>query len=219
MNVPVITIDGPTASGKGTLALRVARHLGWQVLDSGALYRLTALAAMQRQLDETDVAAVTDCARTLDVRFDHDVWLESINVSDAIRAEAVGNLASRVAALPSVRTALLARQRAFRQPPGLVADGRDMGTVVFPDAVLKVFLVASVEARAQRRYKQLIDKGIPATIDDLRRDLEARDARDSGRAASPLVAAPDAVVLDSSALSIDQTVQQVLQWCQQRLVA
>lgn len=217
MNAPVITIDGPTASGKGTLALLVARHLGWHVLDSGALYRLTALAAMRRGVTEAQADVVTDCARGLDVHFDHDVWLEGENVTESIRLEAVGNLASRVAALPPVREALLERQRAFQRPPGLVADGRDMGTVVFPQAFLKVFLVASAEARAQRRHKQLINKGIPANIHDLRKDLEARDSRDSGRAASPLVAAPDALVLDSSALGIDETVQQVLQWYHQRL--
>jgi len=212
MTAPVITIDGPTASGKGTVALRVAQALQWWVLDSGALYRLTALACLRRGVRADDVAGVAEAAATLDVHFEGGVYLEGEDVSDAIRQEAVGNLASQVAALPAVRAALLARQRAFRRPPGLVADGRDMGTVVFPDAGLKVFLVASAEARAERRHKQLMDKGISANIKDLLEDLRARDARDAGRAASPLKPAPDARLLDSSSLTVDQTVQQVLDW-------
>jgi len=209
---PVIAIDGPTASGKGTVALRVAEALGWHVLDSGALYRLTALACMRRGATERDPALVARLAGSLDVRFNADIWLDGERVTDAIRTEAVGNLASRVAALPEVRTALLERQRAFRKLPGLVADGRDMGTVVFPDAGLKVFLIASAEARAERRHKQLISKGISANIEDLLRDLQARDARDASRSIAPLAPAADAFELDSSALSIDQTVQQVLRW-------
>lgn len=212
MTVPVITIDGPTASGKGTVAQRVADALGWHVLDSGALYRLTALACMRQGVPEDDVARIAQVAGSLDVRFDDGVWLEGDDVSFAIRQEAVGNLASRLAAHVPVREALLARQRAFRQPPGLVADGRDMGTVVFPDAGLKVYLVASAEARAERRYKQLMEKGISANIRDLLEDLRSRDMRDATRTAAPLKPAPDALMLDSSGLGIDQTVQQVLEW-------
>lgn len=211
---PVITIDGPTASGKGTVAARVAEALGgWHVLDSGALYRLTALTCLARGVDADNETVVTAIAQHLDVVFKHDgIWLAGQEVSADIRAEAVGNLASRVAALPRVREALLARQRAFRAAPGLVADGRDMGTVVFPDAELKVFLVADARARAERRYKQLMDKGIDAKIDDLWRELCERDARDASRSAAPLVAAPDARVLDSSDLSVDATVVQILEW-------
>ncbi|AMG89580.1 MULTISPECIES: (d)CMP kinase [Bordetella] len=208
---PVITIDGPTASGKGTIAHRVAKQLGWDVLDSGALYRLTALAALRRGLPATDEPAVAAVAQALDVRFDGPhVYLEGRDAGHEIRQEEVGNYASRIAAYPGVRQALLERQRAFRQPPGLVADGRDMGTVVFPDASLKIFLVADVEARAQRRCKQLIEKGISANLDDLLRDMRERDARDTQRAVAPLAPAADAHVLDSSGLTIEQTVQAVL---------
>ena len=207
---PVITIDGPTASGKGTVAHRVAKALGWDVLDSGALYRLTALAAM-RQGVPPRTAGGGRVAETLDVRFDGPhVYLEGGDVGHEIRREEVGNFASRVAAFPGVRQALLERQRAFRVPPGLVADGRDMGTVVFPDASLKVFLVADVVARAERRRKQLIEKGISANLDDLLRDMRERDARDTQRAAAPLAPAKDARVLDSSNLTIAETVQAIL---------
>jgi cytidylate kinase len=209
--VPVITIDGPTASGKGTVAHRVAKALGWAVLDSGALYRLTALAALNRGLSPEDEPAVARVAETLDVRFEGPhVYLEGVDVGHDIRREEVGNFASRVAAFPGVRQALLERQRAFRLPPGLVADGRDMGTVVFPDAPLKVFLVADVVARAQRRCKQLIEKGISANLDDLLRDMRERDARDMGRTTAPLAPAADAHVLDSSDLTIAETVQAIL---------
>ncbi|MDM9558090.1 (d)CMP kinase [Bordetella petrii] len=210
-DIPVIAIDGPTASGKGTVAHRVAKALGWAVLDSGALYRLTALAALNRGLAAEDEAGVARVAQELDARFEgRHIYLEGAEVGEAIRQERVGNFASRIAAYPAVRQALLERQRAFRAPPGLVADGRDMGTVVFPDASLKVFLVADVEARAQRRCKQLIEKGISANLTDLLRDMRERDARDTQRAAAPLVAAADAHVLDSSYLTIEQTVQAVL---------
>jgi len=209
--VPVIAIDGPTASGKGTIAHLVAEALGWATLDSGALYRLTALAALNRNLPAEDEAGVAEVARALDVRFDGTViLLEGRDASEDIRQEQVGNFASRIAAYPAVRQALLERQRAFRVPPGLVADGRDMGTVVFPDAALKVFLVADVEARAERRCKQLIKKGISANLDDLLRDMRERDARDMQRSVAPLAPATDAHVLDSSALTIEQTVQAVL---------
>ena len=209
--VPVITIDGPTASGKGTVAHRVAKALGWAVLDSGALYRLTALAALNRGLSPEDEPAVARVAETLDVRFEGPhVYLEGVDVGHDIRREEVGNFASRVAAFPGVRQALLERQRAFRLAPGLVADGRDMGTVVFPDAPLKVFLVADVVARAERRCKQLIEKGISANLDDLLRDMRERDARDMGRTTAPLAPAADAHVLDSSDLTIAETVQAIL---------
>jgi cytidylate kinase len=209
--VPVITIDGPTASGKGTVAHRVAKALGWAVLDSGALYRLTALAALNRGLSPEDEPAVARVAETLDVRFEGPhVYLEGVDVGHDIRREEVGNFASRVAAFPGVRQALLERQRAFRLAPGLVADGRDMGPGVFPDAPLKVFLVADVVARAQRRCKQLIEKGISANLDDLLRDMRERDARDMGRTTAPLAPAADAHVLDSSDLTIAETVQAIL---------
>ena len=213
---PVITIDGPTASGKGTVAHRVAKALGWAVLDSGALYRLTALAAINHGVAADDEAGVARVAQTLDVSFDGPhVYLEGIDVGHDIRREEVGNFASRIAAFPGVRLALLGRQRAFRLPPGLVADGRDMGTVVFPDASLKVFLVADVVARAERRRKQLIEKGISANLDDLLRDMRERDARDTGRATAPLAPAADAHVLDSSNLTIAETVQAILDFWQQ----
>lgn len=210
-SAPVITIDGPTASGKGTIAARVAEYLGWQVLDSGALYRLTALGVLRSACNADDIERVAEIARKLDVRFHGDsILFQGEDVSGAIREEKVGNLASRVAAYPPVREALLQRQRDFRCLPGLVADGRDMGTVVFPDAPLKIFLVASAEARAERRYKQLKEKGFPVKLDDLLEDMHARDARDSNRASAPLVAAADAITIDSSSLNIDQTVQAVL---------
>lgn len=210
---PVITIDGPTASGKGTIAMQVAQKLGWQILDSGALYRLTALVVTRQEINEDDMAAVAQAARQLDVRFvDGCCLLASEDVTQALRAEEIGLLASKIAAYPAVRDALLARQRDFRQGAGLIADGRDMGTVVFPDAPLKIFLVADVQSRAQRRYKQLIDKGVSANLSDLLADLQARDLRDSSRAVAPLKAAPDAYTIDSSALSIDDTVAQVLQY-------
>ncbi|OVZ66474.1 MULTISPECIES: (d)CMP kinase [unclassified Pigmentiphaga] len=215
--VPMIAIDGPTASGKGTIAARVAARLGWHLLDSGALYRLTALACLEQGISAGDEQGAAAAAAALDVRFVADgVFMGGRDVSADIRREEVGNMASQVAVLAPVRAALLDRQRAFRCPPGLVADGRDMGTVVFPDADLKIFLVASAEARAQRRYKQLIEKGFSANLLTLLRDLEARDARDTQRANAPLAAAHDALVLDSSHLTIDQTVEQVMSWWGER---
>ena len=208
---PVITIDGPTASGKGTVAHRVASALGFSVLDSGALYRLTALSVMQRQIDPDDGLAVAKAAQSLQVEFhSNGIKLSGQEVGDQIRHEDVGNLASRIAPHQALRDALLKRQRDFRISPGLVADGRDMGTIVFPDAELKIFLVASVEARAQRRCNQLIEKGISANLEDLLADMRARDARDTERSVAPLVAAKDAHVVDSSKLTIDQTVQSIL---------
>ena len=215
--IPLITIDGPTASGKGTIAARVAASLGFHLLDSGALYRLTALAAMQQGVDFDDESALARVARALEVQFTDEprISLRGVDVTDALRAEAVGNAASRIAVLHEVRAALVQRQRDFWQLPGLVADGRDMGTVIFPEAQLKVYLTASVEARAQRRYKQLIEKGFSATMESLSADLRDRDARDMNRLEAPLRPAQDSYQLDSSDLSIDEVVTQVLRWWQQ----
>ena len=219
--IPVITIDGPTASGKGTLAAAVARALGYHLLDSGALYRATGLASQWDGVVADDEAGLARLAGQLALRFGHGpdgsrAWLRGREVSDELRTEAAGLLASRVSALPAVREALQGLQLAFRSPPGLVADGRDMGTVIFPGATLKVFLTASPAQRAIRRHKQLISKGIPANIDSLRADLEARDARDKHRGVSPLQPAQDALLLDNSDLSIEDSVTQVLTWWQQR---
>ena len=215
--IPLITIDGPTASGKGTIAARVAASLGFHLLDSGALYRLTALAAMQQGVDFDDESVLARVARALEVQFTDEprISLHGVDVTDALRAEAVGNAASRIAVLHDVRAALVQRQRDFWQLPGLVADGRDMGTVIFPEAQLKVYLTASVEARAQRRYKQLIEKGFSATMESLSADLRDRDARDMNRLEAPLRPAQDSYQLDSSDLSIDEVVTQVLRWWQQ----
>jgi cytidylate kinase len=215
MSAPVIAIDGPSASGKGAVASRVADALDFHYLESGALYRLVALVALRARL--TEAAAIVEAARTLPVRFHNErVVLENQDVTDAIRSEACGVRASEVAQIPEVRKALLVRQRAFRMPPGLVADGRDMGTIVFPDARLKVFLTATPEVRAERRYKQLIDKGIDANLRALSRDLQERDARDANRPVAPLVPAPDSQVLDSSALSIDEVVERIVGWWRER---
>lgn len=215
MSIPVITIDGPTASGKGTVAGRVAETLGFALLDSGALYRLTALSALEGGVDLTDEAAVAKLAAGLQVVFQGErILLAGREVSDAIRAEHVGVAASRIATLPAVRSALIDLQHSFRKAPGLVADGRDMGTVIFPDAGLKVFLTASVEARADRRYKQLIGKGFSANMTDLLQDLRERDARDTQRAVAPLKPAEGAHLLETSDMSIDQAVAQVLGWYQ-----
>jgi cytidylate kinase len=198
---PVIAIDGPSASGKGTVASRVAGALGFHYLESGALYRLVALAG----------GVPAETAKRLDVAFRGDrIFLKEQDVTEGIREEAIGVLASEVAKLPEVRSTLLERQRAFRRPPGLVADGRDMGTVVFPDAALKVFLTASVAVRAQRRYKQLIDKGKHANLAALSHALEERDQRDAARSVAPLKPAQDAALLDSSDMSIDEVVDWVL---------
>lgn len=212
-HIPVITIDGPTASGKGTVAARVAERLGYHLLDSGALYRLTALSAMRSGAALDDEQAVAQLAENLPARFANgDIFLDEEEVGAAIRAEEVGNNASRIAAFPRVRQALYALQLGFRRPPGLVADGRDMGTVIFPNARLKIFLTASVEARAERRYKQLIGKGISANMDDLLADLQARDERDTHRTVAPLVPAEGAYILDTSDMSVDEAVEQVLHW-------
>jgi len=209
---PVIAIDGPAASGKGTIAHGVAVALGYRYLDSGSLYRLVALRALRQKVafdDEPRLAALAD---GLDLSFaDGRTFLSGQDVSEAIRAEEVSAMASKVAVLPRVRTALLTRQRAFRAPPGLVAEGRDMGTVVFPEAKLKIYLTASAEARASRRHKQLIDKGNSITIQGLLRDIRERDARDSARAEAPLMTAADAMVLDTTDMAADAAIAFVLQ--------
>jgi len=211
--IPVITIDGPTASGKGTVAQKVARELGFHYLDSGALYRLTAMSVLRRGVALDDEHALAKAAEHLHCHFDGGhIFLANEDVSQAIRAEEVGNTASKIAALITVRQALYGLQLSFRKPPGLVADGRDMGTVIFPGARLKVFLTASVEARATRRYKQLIDKGFSANIEDLSRDLKERDERDMNRSSAPLKAAEGAYHLDTSDMTADEAVQQVLSW-------
>ena len=218
-HIPVLCIDGPTASGKGTVAAAVAQQLGYALLDSGALYRITALAAVQAGIDIAPAheAALADLARTLPVRFaDGRIWLASADVTDAIRTEAMGMNASRISALPAVRAALVDLQHGFARLPGLVADGRDMGTVIFPQAPLKVFMTASAACRAERRHQQLLAKGIDANIDALRADLEARDLQDQSRKVAPLKPAQDALLLDNSGLTIDETVAQVIAWWQER---
>jgi cytidylate kinase len=208
MSVPVVAIDGPSASGKGAVAERVAAALGYHVLESGALYRLVALAGPD---------APEKTAATMPVEFrSRRIFLSGQDVTEDLRREDVGVRASAIAQIPAVRLALLARQRAFRRPPGLVAEGRDMGTIVFPDAALKVFLTATPEVRAQRRYKQLIDKGIDANLHALSRDLAQRDARDAARAVAPLVPAPDALQLDTSERTLDEVVGAILGWCRER---
>jgi cytidylate kinase len=209
--VPVIAIDGPSASGKGTVAHKVAQALGFHFLDSGALYRLVALGALNRGIGLDDTAALAALALGLDARFAAGrITLDGGDVTDAIREERVSGAASRVAALQPVRDALLERQRAFREPPGLVADGRDMGSVVFPDATLKIFLTADAAERARRRYKQLIEKGMSARMADLLQEIQDRDARDSKRAAAPLQKCADAVELDTTGVPVEAAVAQVL---------
>jgi len=215
--VPVIAIDGPSASGKGTVAAKVAAALGYHYLDSGALYRLATLAALRAGTDLDDEAALAEVARAMDVRFEEGgVRLEGAEVTEALRTEEVSAATSRVAARPAVRQALLARQRAFRRAPGLVADGRDMGSNVFPDAALKVFLTADVATRAERRYKQLKEKGMYAKMQDVVEELGRRDARDASRPVAPLRHYPDAFFLDTSTLSVDEAVGQVLGWWRER---
>lgn len=215
-HIPLVTVDGPSGSGKGTISSILAKQLGCNILDSGALYRILALAAQIHVIPLDNEEALVTLAAHLDVQFISDdtlktrILLEGDDVSDAIRTEECGNQASRVAALPHVRVALLARQRAFLEPPGLVADGRDMGTVVFPDADIKIFLTASPEERAKRRYKQLIEKGISVNLATLSREIAERDERDSSRPVAPLKPAPGAVVLDTTGVTIDQVVAQII---------
>ncbi len=207
----VIAIDGPAASGKGTIAHNAAEALGFHYLDSGSLYRLIALRAVEQAIAPDDAARLVGLTADLNVAFrDGRAMLDGRDVADSLRTEAVSSMASRVAVHQAVRSALLLRQRAFREPPGLVAEGRDMGTVVFPDAALKVFLTASAEQRAERRHKQLITKGISVSIDGLLRDIRERDSRDSTRVAAPLVPASDAIVLDTTELSIAEVTAAVL---------
>ncbi len=216
-SIPVIAIDGPSASGKGTVAARVAEALGFRYLDSGALYRLAALAARDAGVDVDDEVALAALAGRMQVEFrDGATWLAGRDVTAALRSEEVGTAASLVAAKGQVRKALLARQRGFRTPPGLVADGRDMGSVVFPDAPLKVFLTAGVDTRAERRHKQLMEKGMYAKISDVVEELRRRDERDSSRPVAPLKHYPDAIFLDTTGLSVDEAVRQILGWWREK---
>lgn len=215
--VPVLTIDGPSGSGKGTIARIVAERLGWHLLDSGALYRAVGYAASMAGLDLSDADAMTRCAETTKITFrdpkdgrETRVYVNSRDATDELRTEAVGAVASAIAAIPSVRAALVDKQLSFCRLPGLVADGRDMGTVIFPDAGVKVFLTASAEERAKRRYKQLKDKGLAVTLASLLREIEARDARDAARPVAPLKPAPDAVLIDSTGMPVDAVVDKVL---------
>jgi len=217
MKAPVITIDGPTASGKGSVADGVADALGFHVLDSGALYRLTALDAERHGIDLDDEAELAACALALEPTFTASrIFMDERDVTEEIRAERIGNLASAIAPYPALRAALLDRQRAFRKEPGLVADGRDMGTIVFPDAGLKVFLVADVAARADRRHRQLIERGMPADLDVISVELHERDLRDASRKVAPLMAAADAVTVDSSHLGLDEVIARVLALAKER---
>ncbi|MDP6654010.1 MAG: (d)CMP kinase [Gammaproteobacteria bacterium] len=219
--VPVIAIDGPSGSGKGTVAARVADQLGFGLLDSGALYRVLGIAVVKNEVDLENHGRLVELAQQLEIEFGKSgpgsVWLDGEDVSLQIRTDSGSELASRVGAIPAAREALYQRQLAFRSKPGLVADGRDMGSVVFPDACLKIFLTARAEERAQRRYKQLIAKGIDAILPALLRDLKERDLRDSQRPISPLKPAEDAVVLDTSDLGIDEVVEQVMDLAKARL--
>jgi 3-phosphoshikimate 1-carboxyvinyltransferase len=218
-SIPVLCMDGPTASGKGTLAAALATRLGYHFLDSGSLYRITALAALQAgiALDIQSQQKIADLLQGMSIEFDGGrILLNAMDVTDTIRTEEAGMNASRVSAFPMVREALVEFQRSFRRLPGLVADGRDMGTIIFPEAPLKVFLTADANCRAQRRYKQLISKGISVTLDSLLADLTSRDARDASRTVAPLKPAEDALLLDNSSLTVVQTVQIVLEWWQEK---
>lgn len=216
----LITIDGPSASGKGTVSTLVAKALGWDVLDSGALYRISAYATQSKQIDPENAEAIAEVVGQLDIKFQNgEVWVDGVEVSDILRQESTGKMASKIAAYPELRTALLDRQRNFiHGVPGLVGDGRDMGTVIFPNAPLKIFLVADVKERANRRYKQLLDKGITANFDEILNDLKRRDEQDMNRAVAPLRPADDAVVIDSSHMSIQEVVDSILkEWAKQKV--
>jgi cytidylate kinase len=220
--VPVVTIDGPVGSGKGTISARLAERLRFHLLDSGALYRLVALAALKGGIDLDEPEALAEAAHRLDTRFSYEgsqtrIFLAGEDVTDEIRREAVSQAASRVAAVPAVREALAKRQKAFRRSPGLVADGRDMGTVIFPDAPVKLFLTASTRARAERRYKQLKEKGESVNLPRLLQDLEARDQRDSNRTVAPLVPAPGATIIDSTEMDIDEVVEEAFKVVKEKL--
>ncbi|MFV2003624.1 MAG: (d)CMP kinase [Gammaproteobacteria bacterium] len=224
--VPVICLDGPSGVGKGTICLAVAEHLGWHILDSGSLYRVTALQVSRlfpnNDVDSINESQVFEIARELSIEYAQDngelvVLLDGEDITQLIRNEEIGAIASQVAAIPVVREALLARQRAFLKMPGLVADGRDMGTVVFPDAILKIYLTASAEERAQRRYKQLKDKGIDVNLSSLVEELRLRDERDMNRQAAPLKPASDAIIIDTTTLSIEQVTDEVMNWVAQRV--
>ncbi|MCC2604146.1 (d)CMP kinase [Planctobacterium marinum] len=220
---PVVTIDGPGGAGKGTISKLLATKLGWHLLDSGAIYRVLAVAAIHHGIEASDEEALFPLATSLDVNFDYSeaaetrVILEGEDVTHSIRTEEVGSLASKVASLPRIREALLRRQRAFNMEPGLVADGRDMGTVVFPEANAKIFLTASAEERASRRYNELREKGHDVSISALLADIQARDERDTNRSVAPLVPAADALVVDSTQLSIEEVLQKVAHWVETKL--
>ena len=214
MSIPVITIDGPGGSGKGTIATRLAQKLGWHLLDSGALYRIVAVAAMERAIEADDERALGELAEHLDVSFNFsgdevEILLDGNRITARLRSEEAGVFASKIAVLPAVRAALVHRQRAFRKRPGLVADGRDMGTVIFPDAKLKIFLTASARARADRRYKQLKEKGESVNLTRLFRDIKKRDERDMSRSISPLAPAEDAQLIDSTEMSIEMVLEEI----------
>ncbi len=214
MSVPVITIDGPGGSGKGTIAMRLAQNLGWHYLDSGALYRIVAVAAMERAIEADNEQALGELARHLEFSFGFTgdevvILMDGIRINPKLRSEEAGVFASNIAAVPAVRAALVKRQRAFRKLPGLVADGRDMGTVIFPDAKLKIFLTANVKARADRRHKQLKEKGENVNLSRLFRDIEKRDKRDRSRSISPLTPAPDAQLIDSTEMSIEMVLNEI----------